>query len=129
MAHQLTANGLIQMSSVNVQRTTTTTQIFDKFYNSEVVVDTNEYDYVYSYFKSIMIDADIAAEFTAQVFIMSKETGVSAMEYLESVKGQDSQTLSMSMAYYLNQTRSNSTLLGVGSVITPNYYAARNVLP
>lgn len=117
------------MSSINVQKTNTTTQIFDKFYNSEVVVDTNEYDYVYSYFKSIMLDELLAQEFTAQVFIMSKETGVTAMEYVESVKGQNSQTLSMSMAYYMNQTRSNSTLLGVGSIITPNYYAARNVLP
>jgi hypothetical protein len=117
------------MSSVNVQKTTTTTQIFDKFYNSEVIVDTNEYDYAYSYFKSIILNDQLAAEFAAQIFIMAKSTGVSAMQYIESVKGQDAQTLTMSMAYYMNQTRSNSTLLGVGSVVTPNYYAARNVLP
>ena len=114
--------------SVNVQKTTTTTQIFDKFYNSEVVVDTNTYDYVLSFFKSIMTDEKIAQEFTAQIFIMSKDTGVDAMEYVESVKGQNAQTLTMSMAYYMNQTRSNSTLLGVGNVITPNYYAARNIV-
>ena len=114
--------------SVNVQRTTTTTQIFDKFYNSEVVVETNQYDYVYSFFKSIMTEEKIAQEFTAQVFIMSKDTGVDVMDYVESVKGQNAQTLTMSMAYYMNQTRSNSTLLGVGSVTTPNYYAARNVV-
>lgn len=116
------------MSSVNVQRTTSTTQIFDKFYNTEVTIPTNEYDYVYSYFKSIMDEEQIAKEFTAQVFIMSKDTGVSAMDYIESVRGQSAQTLSMSMAYYMNQTRSNSTLLGVGAVVTPNYYAARNVV-
>jgi hypothetical protein len=116
------------MSSVNVQRTTTTTQIFDKFYNSEVVVETGTYDYVLSFFKSIMTDKKIAQEFTAQVFIMSKDTGVDPMDYVESVRGQNAQTLTMSMAYYLNQTRSNSTLLGVGSVTTPNYYAARNVV-
>ena len=116
------------MSTVNVNRTVTTTQIFDEFYNSEVVVDTNEYDYVYSYFVKIMGSKSIAQDFTAQIFIMAKDTGVSALTYLESVKGQDEQTLSMSMAYYLNQSRSNATLLGVGSVITPNYYAARNVV-
>lgn len=114
--------------SVNVQRTTTTTQIFDKFYNSEVVVETNQYDYVFSFFKSIMTDEKIAQEFTAQVFIMSKDTGISPIEYVDSVKGQNAQTLTMSMAYYMNQTRSNSTLLGVGSVTTPNYYVARNVV-
>ena len=132
MEFQLTAHGATQtqnnMSSVNVQRTTTTTQIFDKFYNSEVVVETGTYDYVLSFFKSIMTDEKIAQEFTAQVFIMSKDTGVDPMDYVESVRGQNAQTLTMSMAYYLNQTRSNSTLLGVGSVTTPNYYAARNVV-
>jgi hypothetical protein len=50
------------------------------------------------------------------------------MQYVDSVKGQNAQTLTMSMAYYLNQVRSNSTLLGVGAVVTPNYYAARNVV-
>jgi len=114
--------------SVNVQRTNTTTQIFDKFYNSELVVSTTEYDIVHSYFKSIMSNAKLADEFSAQVFIMSKETGVDALEYLDSVKGQDAQTLTMTMAYYLNQTRSKATLLGVGNLVTPNYYAARNVV-
>jgi hypothetical protein len=131
MEFQLTAHGATRTldMSVNVQRTTTTTQIFDKFYNSEVVVETNQYDYVYSFFKNIMMNDKLAQEFTAQVFIMSQTTGVSATEYVESVRGQNAQTLTMSMAYYLNQTRSNSTLLGVGSVATPNYYAARNILP
>jgi hypothetical protein len=47
--------------------------------------------------------------------------------YLDNLKGQNEMQLTMSMAYYLNSTRSNSTLLGVGHVITPDYYAARNV--
>jgi hypothetical protein len=81
------------MPSVNVQRKTNTTQIFDQYYNSEVVVETNQYDYVYSFFKSIMLDEKIAQEFTAQIFIMSKDTGVDPMEYVESVKGQNAQTL------------------------------------
>ena len=117
------------MSSVNVQRATTTTKIYDQFYNVNTVVDTNEYDYVYAFFKSVMLDETVAKEFTAQVFMMTKDTGVSALEYVESVRGQNAQTLTLTMAYYLNQTRSNSTLLGVGAVVTPNYYAARNVLP
>lgn len=117
------------MPSVNIQRTNTETRIYDKFNNLETVVNSNDYDIVNSYFKSIMQNNDLANEFTAQIFIMANQTGVTAMQYFESVKGQDSQTLTMSMAYYLNQTRSNSVLLGVGNVLTPNYYAARNVLP
>ena len=116
------------MPTVNVERATNTTKIFDSFYNAEVVVETNQYDYVYSVFKRIMGEEQIAKEFAAQIFIMEQETGISAMKYVESIKGQDAQTLTMSMAYYLNQTRSNSVLLGVGNVVTPNYYAARNVV-
>jgi hypothetical protein len=36
--------------------------------------------------------------------------------------------LNINMAYYLNSIRSRATLLGVGIPVTPNYYAARNVI-
>jgi hypothetical protein len=32
------------------------------------------------------------------------------------------------VAFYLNDIRSNATLLGVGNVTTPNVYASRNIL-
>jgi len=35
--------------------------------------------------------------------------------------------LDLTLAYYLNNLRSNSTLLGTSQPVQPNYYAARNV--
>jgi hypothetical protein len=35
--------------------------------------------------------------------------------------------LNLTLAYYLNNQRSNSTLLGTSQPVQPNYYAARNV--
>jgi len=35
--------------------------------------------------------------------------------------------LTATMAYYLNGLRSPSTLLGVNSSVTPNFYTARNI--
>ena len=116
------------MGTVNIQRTTTTTKIYDKFYNVEVVVDTAEYDIVVSFFKKVMTDPDLAEQFSAGIFQIAQETGVSPQTYIENLKGQNEMQLTLSMSYYLNSVRSNSTLLGVGQVITPNYYAARNVV-
>jgi len=115
------------MSTVNIQRSTDTTKIYDKFYNVELVVSTSEYDLTVSFFKKMMTDPALAEQFAASIFQIAKDTGVSVQTYLENLKGQNEMQLTMSMAYYLNSTRSNSTLLGVGHVITPNYYAARNV--
>jgi hypothetical protein len=115
------------MNTVNIQRTPESTRIFDKYYNSEVTVSTQEYDYVYSFFKQVMGTKDIAENFTATVFQIAYQTDVSATQFVENLKGQDAMQLSMSMAYYLNAARSNSTLLSVGQIITPDYYASRNI--
>jgi hypothetical protein len=36
--------------------------------------------------------------------------------------------ITATLAYYLNNLRSNSTLLGISTTATPNQYAARNIL-
>ena len=115
------------MASVNVQRDSQQTKILDQFYNTELVVNTQEYDVVYSYFVDVTGNKDLSKNFTANIFQISNQTQVPALTYLENLKGQDAMQLTMSMAYYLNSVRSNSTLLGVGNLITPNFYAARNV--
>jgi hypothetical protein len=48
---------------------------------------------------------------------------------LDQIQDQDQLQLTATLAYYLNGIRSPSTLLGVNSVLTPNYFTARNVLP
>jgi len=116
------------MASINVQRSSTTTKILDQFYNTEFSIPTNEYDIVLSFFTKVLEDNEAAVSFTANLFQIAGDTGISALTYLENIKDQDELQLSMTMSYYLNSTRSNSTLLGVGQVITPNYYAARNVV-
>ena len=51
------------------------------------------------------------------------------MDLLAEIQGQDQLQLSSTLCYYLNNQRSNATLLGINALVTPNYYAARNVLP
>ena len=119
------------MSSVNEPNRTQdlTTTIFDDFYNFSVTVDTNSYDLVLSYFKSIFGDSLAAKNFTVNFFQISETNGVSVEELLEQIGNQNQIELSATFSYYLNNLRSNSTLLGISTPVTPSIYAARNVLP
>ena len=106
----------------------TTIQVFDNFYGFQVEVDANEYDVVNSYFKSIFGNNQIANNFTVSLFRVAYGTDVSVLTLLDQIKGQDSITLTQTMAYFLNGIRSPATLLGVNAPVVPNYWAARNVL-
>ena len=118
------------MSSVNYSNPNQdrTVYIFDNFYKFELNVDANLYDIVLSYFKSVFTDELAAKNFTLNIFRISENTGTPVMEILETVKGQSAIELTATFAYYLNNLRSNTTLLGISSVSTPAYYAARNVV-
>ena len=118
------------MSSVNYSNPNTdrTVKIFDNFYNFEITVDANLYDNVLSFFKSVFSNESAAKSFTTTAFQMSEESGIPVVTIIEEMKGQNAIQLTATFAYFLNNLRSNSTLLGVSSTVTPNVYAARNVL-
>lgn len=118
------------MSSVNYTNPNQdrTVYIFDRFYEFELNVDANLYDIVSSYFKSVFNDDLASKNFTLNMFRISENTGTPVMEILDTVRGQSAIELTATFAYYLNNLRSNTTLLGISSVSTPAYYAARNVL-
>lgn len=118
------------MGSVNNTNTKIdrTVRIFDKFYTYEANVPTQEYDAVYSYMCSVFTDKLVAANFAVTIFRLATTTGIPAMDFLQQIQGQSAMQLTLTLAYYLNGTRSPTTLLGVSVPVQPNYYAARNVL-
>lgn len=118
------------MSSINYTNPNLdlTVRVFDSFYEYDVNVPSNEYDIVYSYFKSVMTTPSAAGNFTVSLFRVAQETGIPALTLLQSFEGQQGINLNVNLAYYLNSIRNNATLLGVGVPYTPNYYAARNVV-
>ena len=105
-----------------------TVRIFDSFYNYETFVNSEEYDVVYSYMRSVFTTDQAAGNFTVSLFRIADETQTPVLDILQSIQGQDSITVTQTLAYYLNNMRSGSTLLGFGASVTPNYYTARNVL-
>ena len=105
-----------------------TVRIFDDFYKYDLVVNSNDYDIVFSYLKTVFTDNLLAVKnFTASIFQAANDANVPVLDFLQQLYGQDALTLTATLAYYLNGTRSNSTLLGVSTAVAPNFYAARNV--
>jgi hypothetical protein len=106
-----------------------TVRVFDEFYNFEISVPAMEYDIVNSFFESVFKTKNAAQNFTTALFRVSAETNVPVLTILSQMQDQDQIQITATLAYYLNGLRSPSTLLGVNSALTPNYFTARNILP
>jgi hypothetical protein len=117
------------MSTINEVNTKIdqTVQIFDQFYDYTANVPAMEYDIVLSYFRSVFNTTLAAENFTIALFRVAEESDTPVLTLLQSMEGQNSVQLAISMAYYLNSIRSPATLLGVLTPTTPNFYTARNV--
>lgn len=105
-----------------------TVRVFDNFYNYDVSVPAAEYDIVYSYFRSVMNNAEAAGNMAVNLFRVSDSTNIPVLTLLETMKGKTGIELTLNLAYYLNNIRSRTTLLGVNANPTPNFYAARLVI-
>ena len=119
------ANSTVNYTNTNIDLTV---RVFDDFYNYDVNVPANEYDVVHSYFLSVMTSRQAADNFTVSVFRVAEMTNIPVLTLLKEFQGQTGTSLSVSLAYYLNNIRSRATLLGVSAPVAPNYYAARNVV-
>ena len=118
------------MSSVNTTNYNIdlTVRVFDDFYGFDVNIPVNEYDAVLSYFKSIYTTDLAAGNFTTTIFRIAAEQNIPAIALVDQLKTSTGPAeLNLTIAYYLNSLRSNSTLLGVSVPVQPSYYAARNV--
>lgn len=106
-----------------------TVLIFDNFYNVKLVVNSSEYDVVYSYFVSTSENVRIAENFAALIFRIAQESGVNSLELLETIKGQDNKLkMNSVISYYLNSFRSKTSLYGTGITPRPNETVQRNVV-
>lgn len=117
------------MGSVNYSNPAVdqTVKIFDRFYAYEVSVPQLEYDAVYSFFRSIYGTAQAAGNFAVSLFRVAEASNIPVMTLLQQMQGLEQAELNLTLAYYLNNIRSPSTLLGINASLTPNYYVARNV--
>lgn len=105
-----------------------TTEVFDDFYNLNLLISSDQYDIVYSYFQSNTDNAAAAKSFTQTLFLISNETQINVLDLLETFKGGDKLKISLTMAYYLNSTTNKTVLFGINQVPTPNNLIQRNIV-
>lgn len=106
-----------------------TVRIFDSFYSTDLKINTNAFDIVFSFFKSVCPSVYIAENFTSLFFRIAQEANVDAMALLENIQGAPTKIkLNEIMAYYLNSFKSKTSLYGIGLLPKPNQSVARNVV-
>lgn len=105
-----------------------TVKIFDQFYNFKLTVPPDEYDIVFSYFKSVCTTVQIAENFTVFLFRISQQTKIPATTLVENIKGKNKLQVNQLMAYYLNSFKSKTTMYGISFVPQTNQPVARNIV-
>lgn len=117
------------MTTVNYAnpKTDASVKIFDQFYSYELSVPVDAYDAVYSYFRSVFGTAEAAGNFAVTLFRVAELSGTPVLTLLQEIQGHTGPDLTLTLAYYINATRSNSTLLGLNVATQPNYYVAHNI--
>ena len=121
----MATNSTVNYTNPNIDQTV---RVFDSFYRYEANVPAEQYDIVNSYFKSVMTTRQAADNFTNSLFRVADQTNIPIMDLFQSIQGQSGMQLNVSMAYYLNNIRSNATLVGIGTPASPNFYVARCVV-
>jgi hypothetical protein len=121
------------MASVNYPNPNVdpTNQAFANFYNVQDFppADANTYDLIYSYLTSVFGNQASAKNLTYALFKISANSGTPIEQIFNIIKAQEgAMQVSKTVSFYLNNIRSNSTLIGVGNTVTPNRNVARNVL-
>jgi hypothetical protein len=104
-----------------------TVQIFDRFYNYQQAVPSQEYDAVYSYLRSVFSTDQQAGNFTSTLFRMASASGIPALTLLQSLQGLAAPQITLTFAYYLNTFQSPATMLGIKAPYVPNFYVAHNI--
>jgi hypothetical protein len=106
-----------------------TVRIFDRFYQSDLAVNANEFDVVFSYFKSVCETEVIAGNFTSNLFRISQQSEINVLELLDQLKGiTDKLQMNKVICYYLNSFKNNTALYGVSVIPKANQTVARNVV-
>jgi len=116
-----TVNNVISNDAKNLN-------LVENFNKDIVAAPAAQYDYVLSFFKRAMKDDSAASNATEAIFNIAAKTQTPVVDLVNTLKNKNELEMTASLAYYLNGIRAPSTLLGVATPNTANFFAARNVV-
>jgi hypothetical protein len=105
-----------------------TVRIYDSFYNFDLVVESNLYELIYSYFYEISKSVDISKNFTTIIFRISNLTSTNPLDLLDELRNTNNFKSNSLLTYYLNSIQNKSVLYGINLVVQPNQQVQRNIL-
>lgn len=117
------------MSTSQYNSVDQTVIIFDNFYNLNLTVNAADYDIVYSYFKGVSENTNIASNFTAVLFRIAQDGSYNVLDLLQIIKGAGNKLqMNKVICYYLNTFKSKASLYGVSNIPKPNQAVQRNIV-
>ena len=106
-----------------------TVRVFNNFYNFDLRVGADQYEVVYSYFRSMCSTDDVAKTFAETLFRVSNITQTNVIELLENIQGKTLMEVQTILAYYLNTlSDTKAVLYGISTPLTPNEKVQRNIV-
>lgn len=105
-----------------------TVRLFDSFYSIDLHVNSNDYDIVHGYFRSVCDSKNVADNFTVVLFRIAQETQIPVLDLLGQIKGTTKMEMNQTLAYYLNSFKSKTSLYGIAVVPKSNQPVSRNIV-
>ena len=105
-----------------------TLERFNGYENQEISIDSQKYDFAFSYFKEKTKDESVAHNLTDTLFEISYNGGYDAMELLDSFRNSTLDDVQKNLISIVNSYRLNTSVLGFANNRTPNHKVVRNIL-
>lgn len=106
-----------------------TVRVFNQFYDLDLLVGADQYEVVYSFFRSRTSSEQVAKNFTETLFRVSNITNTNVIELLQGMENKDSMQIQLTLAYYLNTISNTKTVLyGASDLMVPNPKVQRNII-
>ena len=101
---------------------------FNGYFDESITVDSSVHDTVYSFFLRQTNDPQSANAFTHSLITISNQLDVKPLDLLDQF-GNTGLSVDKTMAALINDTRRNTSLIGLKQPTTATPAVARNILP
>jgi hypothetical protein len=105
-----------------------TVRLLDSFYDTEPIINANEYELVHSFFMSVAENPIVAKNYTSFLFKISANVGKPVLELVDELRGVSSLEMTSTIIYYLNLYKSKHSLYGISVIPQPVPVVQRNIL-
>ena len=112
----------------NVSEESKTRTFFNGYFDQHVQITGVEWDLVYAFFLKHTENEDAANAMSEAIITAARSQNLNILDLIKDLEPFEGIELDQVLALYLNQTRRDTSLLGYSQPLTPNKYAARNIL-